>query len=526
MVRGLGALLLAFAAPATAQTVVTSPQPEAVSVTIYRGGDGELDLDDLAGYALVTETRTVDLVAGANEIRFVGVAGGILPASAIVVGLPGGTGEKNRDARLLSPGALVDAGLNGPVRLRRTNPATGRTTESDAQLMSGPDGVILRTADGVEALRCSGLRETLVYPDLPTGLSDKPTLGVTTQVPTAARATLRLSYLATGFDWRANYVAALRPDGRSLDLFAWLTLANGNDESFAAAQTSVVAGAINREDDDDGPTSSVPFKISLQCWPQGRTSDPAVPPPARLLDGVEDEGDYDEIIVTGSRVMRKELTVPVAVVMAQQEQLGDLKLYRVPEPVTVASHAQKQVALLTKPRVPFERLYGADLEAMGEREGEPVSILLRLRNETKRGLGLPLPKGVVAMFETVDGRPVLAGEADVDDKAVGERVELRVGGSPQVRIKQRMVRDEDEDEVRGEARLYEVEISNARDDAVTVEVLLRLFEDRWRLTRPSRKLVTRDGRQVWLAKVPAHGRATLTYTMHHPSHQDEKDDSD
>ena len=32
--------------------------------------------------------------------------------------------------------------------------------------------------------------------------------------------------LATGFDWAANYVAELSADGRSVDLLAWLTLAN------------------------------------------------------------------------------------------------------------------------------------------------------------------------------------------------------------------------------------------------------------------------------------------------------------
>ena len=37
--------------------------------------------------------------------------------------------------------------------------------------------------------------------------------------------------------------------------------------------------------------------------------------------------------------------------MAEREDLGDLKLYRIPIPVTVASNSQKQVALLEQPTV-------------------------------------------------------------------------------------------------------------------------------------------------------------------------------
>ena len=102
MRRRLAALVACLlACPAAAQDsgVVSSPTPQAVSVTVYRDpgrgsfGDGTLNLDWLGGFALVTETRTVRLPAGRATIRFEGVAGGIVPASAIVTGLPGGTVE-------------------------------------------------------------------------------------------------------------------------------------------------------------------------------------------------------------------------------------------------------------------------------------------------------------------------------------------------------------------------------------------------------------------------------------------------
>src|SRR3546814_9412789 len=127
------------------------------------------------------------------------------------------------NAALLSPAALLDGTLGNRVNIRRTHPATGKVTEEEAIIRSGPDNaVVLQTADGFEGLRCSGLPETLVYDSIPAGLSAKPTLSVTTRSPEATTADVTLTYLATGFDWAAYYVARVNDDGKTLDLFGWL----------------------------------------------------------------------------------------------------------------------------------------------------------------------------------------------------------------------------------------------------------------------------------------------------------------
>jgi hypothetical protein len=522
----LALLLAGREAQAAAEPAVVSGAPEAVSVTIYRDptrrGAGEWDPNWLEGFALVSETRTIRLPAGESVIRFEGVAGGIIPASAIVKGLPGGVAEKNRDARLLSPGTLVDAALGRRVHIRRTNRRTGKVTETEAVIRSGPEGIVLQTAQGFEALRCTGLPETLVYDAVPEGLSDKPTLAVRTYSREASVATIRLTYLATGFDWQASYVAQLRPDGKTLDLFAWLTLANSNDESFLDARANAVAGELSRNDDQDGDGEPKPVStdIKLECWPQGTTSDIPLQqlPPQRGFQGAATDG-ADMIVVTGSRMreVALESVMPVTAVTADQEDLGDLKLYRVPVAVTVAAHGQKQVALLSREAVPFDRLYGLTISAGSEFEvPSPAQILMRMKNLREKGLGLPLPQGQVSVFETVDGSPMLAGETLVRDYAVGEPVELEVGESPEVQVIQRLIPEakpkKPDDEDYYAPHQYEVAITNAKAAPVTLELVFRVYEGR-HLTKPSRKLGRKDGRHMWLAKVPANGTATLRYTL-------------
>ena len=269
---------LSLAAQAGAQLsgapIVTSPAPDRVAVTVYRNPDRGLEplnLGWLGGYALVSETRRVTLPPGESELRFEGVTAGIVPQSAIVTGLGEAVLEKNRDARLLSPGALLDAYLGERLTLRRTSRATGQVRTQEAIVRATADGVVLQTEAGFEALRCTGLNETLVAPIVPADLSAKPTLSVRVRSPQAVERDVTLSYITNNFDWQADYVGDLSPDGRTLKLFAWLTLANGDDTGLVNADTNAVAGKLNRERVYVERGEAKP--IVLNCWPSGTTSD-------------------------------------------------------------------------------------------------------------------------------------------------------------------------------------------------------------------------------------------------------------
>ncbi len=100
-----------------------SPSP---SIAIPTAASGQaMNRNWPQGFAMISETRTVTLPPGRSTIRFDGVAEGMVAVCAIVTGLPGGTIEKNRNADLLSPAALVDGMLGNRVTVTRTDPATG-----------------------------------------------------------------------------------------------------------------------------------------------------------------------------------------------------------------------------------------------------------------------------------------------------------------------------------------------------------------------------------------------------------------
>ena len=521
--RGLVALFaVLIASPLAAQTVVVSPEPEAVSLTVYRGqkyGNAPIDPNWPTGYALVTETRTVTIPAGESTVRFEGVAEGMFPESAIVTGLPKGVKEKNRDARLLSPLGLVDAYLKREVTITRTSKATGLSRAYPAFITSAPGGaVILQTGEGYEALHCTGLPERMGFDRVPANLSAKPTLSVVTQSDKPTTAKLTLTYMAAGFDWQANYIAQVQERGTDgpdfgkakVDMFAWLTLANGGNQSFVNANTMAIAGEPNRvrRGAQARPTGG---PLQLKCWPMQRTHQvpfnlgfiPPAPPPPPAPSAMYLDEESDSIVVTAQRMNRAEMSMaaPVAVVVAEQEDLGDLKLYRIPEPVTVNAKGQKQVAMLVKPGAAFEHYYAANVGNNGG-ESQPMTLMLRGQNKTEKGLGLPMPQGQVMIFENSSYGPLLAGESTLKDRAIGEDVEMAVGASSDVRMRVTQMTEKDK------RQRWKVEITNARAAPVNVEV-----EIPYELRSNPKGITKVDGVPTWKAAVAANGEAVLFYEV-------------
>ena len=355
--------------------------------------------------------------------------------------------------------------------------------------------MVLRTAAGIEALRCSGLPERLDHAGVPPGLSAKPVLSVATTSRTARTVTVTLTYLTSGFDWRADYVATVARDGRSLDLFAWLTLANANPEAFVGADTNAVAGRLNRVAAATLPPAAA--ALSLRCYPSGTTTSDLRTRTFELAD---------DIVVTASRLMAPPPPPPPAPAEAAPppppppENVGGLKLYRVPERADVAARGQKQVALLARAAVPFERRYRRAVYPGQALTPAPTAVVLVLRNDAAGGLGLALPSGGTALYAARDdGGRLLLGLGTLTDRAEGETLRLAAGSSTQVTVEQRAI----------DAKTARLGIANANPFAVTVDVPIGAPGQKIAADGDALRQV--DGLMTWTVTVPAGDRADLDY---------------
>jgi hypothetical protein len=498
-------LLWALGAAAVHAQVLAGP-PTAASVTIYRDKSVDAasldELDPAQGLALIAETRTIDIpAAGRVTIAFHGVADTMVPETVALEGLPGVLIERNEDFDLLTPGSLVAHSLGRTVKVVTTGPGKAPASERAAVLRSGPDGVLLDFGGQVEALGCGGPPTRLVFDRAPPELSDKPTFLVTAVVPRPGRYTVRLSYLATGFSWSADYVAHIRPDGRTLDLEAWLTLANKTAAGFAHAPTQVVAGQLERDRDATQPPRPQAPAITPNCWGQRvvPVADLANAPPPPMAAPMA-RMQLEELVVTGEKRQ------------AVQSELGDYKLYTLPEPTEVAAHQTKQVAFLDLKAVPFSRVYVYRVEGgTGPDETAAPSVRLRLKNRPEAGLGKPLPSGAVSVMETAAGAPALAGEHAIEDTPVGLPLELDLGRAMDVPVKARAMEQTRRGHVVTTAIV--VDIENDKPGPIVFEHRQPTEGEDFRLLTASARSALDRGDRVWTLRLAPGQHAQLRYTI-------------
>jgi hypothetical protein len=532
-------LLILLAAPAfgAAGTEIISPRPDGVSVTIYR---------DL--FALITETRTVDLPEGPVMLSFDGVVETLLPASAVVADTGRALEERNYDYDELTPARLFQKSIGEKVILTRALPASGEVKQVEAVMTSaGPGGITFRTTEGNEALHCSGLPEQVTFAKIPDELHTKPRLSVRLAPGPAGKRTVRLSYLAHGFVWKSDYVARINDRGNRLNLQGWVTLRNLTNANLRDAQVQLVAGKLNLLDEDSrgtslyGDTGEIIDRGELRYLREEALTElerelaAGADQALRLFSGcffVPDRSlrqslaaaaplargfayaagdEIQEVVVTGIRASR-----------AVEEGLGDYHLYRIPWTTDLNARQTKQVVFLQKPAVKVDAFYRAFVNADDFDEDDTLQVpnlVLGLENRRSFGLGEALPEGVLRLYEPGGGHELFLGEGWIGDISVGAPEEIVVAGAIDLALEMR-VEDRDERSRDGAETLAEladaaIRIANAKSVPVTVEIRQSVDAYWGNVSIPSasRRPFRKHGDFAWRLRVPPGSDGTLTYRL-------------
>jgi hypothetical protein len=177
-----------------------------------------------------------------------------------------------------------------------------------------------------------------------------------------------------------------------------------------------------------------------------------------------------------------------------------------PIPTTVASNAQKQVAMYLKPDVKVAIVYRGWIDA-ARPSSTSIERGLRFRNKKDDGLGVPLPSGPVAVFEPLGETQALSGEGRTYDKAVGEEVDVMLDEA------EGLSAGATESSIGDRVRAYSVTISNAHPWPVRLESSLSFDQGNYRIEKVSTRLGRKDGGPLWKATVPANGSVTLRYRL-------------
>lgn len=466
MRHGLWTLALAAGLVQAAPLRSTLDDQKALAVTVYNG--------DLA---LVKDTRDVTLPAGESVLELRDVSAQIRPETALLrvaKGNPISLLEQNFDFDLLTPAKLLEKYVGREVRVVRSNPTTGADSTETATVLAAGEGVVLKIGDRIE----TGLPGRLVFDVVPDNLRDRPTLAVTVASDGAGPRALELSYLTGGLTWQADYVAELAANEKELVLSGWVTLTNRSGTAYRKARLQLVAGDVNR-----------------------------VEPAMR-------------------RGMVAEAMMAKADAGAMREEsLLDYHLYTLGRPTTLADQQTKQVALLTAPTVAVRkeyRLTGAGYyyaSHIGEVDApQKVAVVLQVDNRKTAGLGLPLPGGIVRVYQRdSDGGAQFVGEDHIDHTPENETASIKLGDAFDVTARRTQtdfkVLTVDKDQRPRFESAYRLDLKNARKVPVVVTVDEPLPGDGDIVddSQAHRKVGAHTAR--WLVTVPPGGGQTLTYRV-------------
>lgn len=461
---GLGcAWLLSAACAAAADASTSAADQTSVAVTIYN--------NDLA---LVRDRRAVTLPTGEHALQFQDVAERIRPETVSLQSLaqPGSVAvlEQNYEYDLISPDKLLEKYVGKRVKLRNLSNEYDFALV-DATLLSVNGGPVYQVGDEIFL----GHPGQVVLPEIPDNLIAKPSL-IWLLENGRPNQELEVTYLTGGMSWRADYVLTLDRNDSQFDIAGWVTLANQSGATYENAELKVVAGEVNRVIDHMPKAAMMRMEMAADAMVAG------APPMV-------------------------------------QESFAEYHLYTLPRRTTIRQNQTKQVSLLTANGVSCEKVYEFRGQAhyFHSRQG-PISdqraeVFLRFKNEEDNQLGVPLPKGIVRIYqEDSSGALQFAGEDNINHTPRNEEVRIKMGNAFDV-VGERIHKEWRELGARTFESTFEIQIRNRKEEAIAVQIVEPIPGD-WTILNSTHPHTKKDAfTAVFEVPVGADEEVTVTYTV-------------
>ncbi|WP_446653811.1 DUF4139 domain-containing protein [Blastomonas sp.] len=455
---GAAAFGLFVLSPALAQDASLPDGPSTqgnVSVTVYNGGT-----------SLVQDIRRLAIASGTSRIEFPDVSAQIQPETVSFSAEGATIVEQNFDYDLLTPGKLMEKAVGETITLVRTNPATGAETRERAKVLSVNQGVVVQIGNRIEVLRDDGLPVRAVFDKVPENLRARPTLSITVDSQRAGQRDAAIRYLTGGLGWSADYVALFDEAKGSIDVQGWVTLSNSSGTTYRNADTLLVAGN-----------------------PQGASGF------GNRRGNIRSAGTET----------------------ANRERLGDYYLYPVGR-TTIADRQTKQINFLDVQGVPAMRAYEYRVGWLASMsEPQSADTVVKFSSSKSGGLGDALPAGAVRFYQRDQrGSPQFIGENGIGHTPMGSALALKTGEAFDVKVKSIVVERKRLSSSKWQTSMR-YELTNARDGAVTVDLMQSGLDFGWtdtRIVTESQKSERRNSDAVvWAVNVPANGTAEVTATF-------------
>ncbi len=352
----------------TDRPLVTSNTAENVVLTAYQ-----------AGPAVVHEDRHLTLGEGLTRVYIGGLPREFVENSSTIVAVRGtgkfAVGAKSLRPANLSFNAMLEHSIGKKVtfveemkngNLRKITGTLLHLVDSRYAVLEGEHG---------KGVRVVPLTQKFELDAVPAGLSNLSVLVLDPKVELAGDFTVELLYETGGINWTPKYEVFYDAKAGVLKRFACnVDLTNNSGANFNGVMLNLIAGT--------NVTDGQPMhrKAAMRGMAMAASME--------AFGGAAPQADY-------------------APETAEVETVGEQKMYKLTEPVTLENGIPNSPVLIFREEVPAAQEYHVYSHGYQNLEGDnksdltklPVNVKLRVQNNKDSNLGSDLPPGAVRFFE-------------------------------------------------------------------------------------------------------------------------------
>ncbi len=415
--------------------------------------------------ALVKEERVLSLTKGMGSVEVTDVPSQIDATSVHIKSINNNFSvlEQNFEYDLMDANKILNKSLEKNIIL--THPESG--TIKGKLLFSDGSTVILKTTDGQLRIIPRNKQQQVILEDYDpkkSGLIIKPTLVWQLDSDINGNSSAEISYLTKGLNWHAEYVAILNDDDTKLDLSSWVSLDNRSGKTYKNTRLKLMAGDLN---------------VVSQVNGRYRSSQAGM-----MVDAAK--GQFDE------------------------KEFFEYHIYLLSRKTTIKNNQTKQIQLFEPTTPNVEKIYNYNYQ----KSAKKVSVIVRLLNESKNGLGIPMPKGKVRIFKRDENDLEFIGEDRIDHTAKDEEVKIETGKAFDIRA-ERKIAERKKMGSRSERQKIVINLRNHKNDDIRVLVTEPVGGHRsWEILNSSHSVKEKDSAKIeFLIPVKANNESTLTYEI-------------
>lgn len=410
-----------------------------VAVTIYN--------QDLG---LVKDVRELEFQKGKSVIKFTDVAAQIDPTSVHFKPVEAGDKvailEQNYQYDLVSSSKILEKYIDKEIELFTKGEGTSGQEKSYKGVLLSYSGENLTLKEPEGAIRIVRLNEVrdMYFPSLPEGLITKPTLVWLLDSQVSGKRKAEVSYLTSGINWHAEYVAVVDQLDQNLELAGWVSIDNRSGATYEEAKIKLIAGEVHRVREE-------------------------VPLP-RLGKG---------------EVMEMAAGAP----QFEEKPFFEYHLYTLLRPATIKDNEIKQVSLFPTTNVKVKKIFTYDVA----KDDKNVKVELEFKNSEADGLGMPLPQGKIRVYKAdVDKSLEFVGEDLIDHTPKDEKVRVFLGNAFDI-VGERKRTDFKQISKDVTEESYEIKLRNHKEEAVEVVVVEHLYSyTTWEIIESNFKYEKKD----------------------------------